>query len=218
MRKLSCLITGVAALTLLGCPSIDPGDPFDSLTTVSNDDTTGDGDGDQPGDGDGDQPGDGDGDGDQSGDGDGDGECGSFGAACSGETCCDGLTCQANGTCGISGGDGDGDQTGDGDGDLGDCAPSDAWCPVAPACNTGLYLSAVPGYAWCGHTCNVAEMDTSTCPAAPPGTQVVCVGIQGSDDGGCAAFCQPGTNVCPEGAACIEIQMGVGICMYAEPG
>jgi hypothetical protein len=105
-------IACVLVLTATAC-SVDPGDPFTSLTSAASLATTnttleedesgtgdGDGDGDTNGDGDGDGDTNGDGDGDTNGDGDGDGD---------------------------TNGDGDGDgEPGDGDGD-GDLPPACGW-------------------------------------------------------------------------------------------
>jgi hypothetical protein len=212
MRKLSSLITGVAAVTLsvglLGCPTVDPGDPFESLTTVSNDDTTGDGDGDgdQTGDGDGDQTG--DGDGDQTGDGDGDGECGSLGAACSGDTCCAGLSCQANGSCGIGGGDGDGD------GDPGD----DPWNPASCTPPSQVLMVGDLAGNFCSAPC-MGAMDMS-CPPGPAGTQAACAltTMAGADPSFCALVCQPANDGCPAGSSCKDLMdpmnPGLGLCTY----
>jgi hypothetical protein len=214
MRKLSCLIAGAA---LLGCVSVDPGDPFDTLTTVGNEnETTGDGDGDQTGDGDGDQTGDGDGDqtgdgdGDQTGDGDGDGDgdaCGAFGDACNGDTCCEGLSCGADGTCGLGGGDGDGD--GDPGGD-----PYDPATCAAPS--MVLMVGELPG-----NFCSAPCMNNSAdCPAGPVGTQAACAltTMQGADPSFCALVCSPAMDACPAGSSCKDLMdpmnPGVGLCTY----
>ena len=220
MRKLSSLIAG-ASLTLtaglLGCVEVDPTDPFDSLTTQANDDTTGDGDGDS-GDGDGDtgdgDTGDGDGDtGDGDGDtGDGDGDaCGQFGDACDATAlCCDGLSCGGDGTCGLGGGDGDGD----GDGDPGE----DPWNPATCAAPSQvLMVGNLPGN-FCAAPC---ANNSADCPPGPDmGTAGQCAltTMMGADPSFCALVCQVANDACPAGSSCKDLMdpmnPGLGLCTY----
>ncbi|MFO7562249.1 MAG: hypothetical protein R6X02_06370 [Enhygromyxa sp.] len=213
-------------MTLLGCPSIDPTDPFDSLTTVANDDTTGDGDGDQTGDGDGDDQ-TGDGDGDQTGDGDGDdtdtdGECGNLGEACSGETCCAGLSCQPDGTCGIGGGDGDGDDT-DGTPMWGD----GPYFGQPPACQPEEMPIGVQGIegGFCAPSCMCTDAmctNADACPPAPGGStaQPQCALDDGMGGAFCALICmvEADPDQCPAGATCKDLMNaqfpGIGMCTY----
>ncbi|MFO7563015.1 MAG: hypothetical protein R6X02_10265 [Enhygromyxa sp.] len=184
-----CVALGGADTTGDGNPGDGDGDPSE-------------GDGDQgDGDGDGDQ-GDGDGDGDQ-GDGDGD-TCGKVGDSCDPHGCCDGLSCDGFGVCGLGGGDGD-------------CLPDDPWCPTHPDCMNALTTQDYEDYAWCWHTCDPAAMNsTSACPAAPEGTELQCISLGRVDRtlGGCIMLCTVDSDVCPEGATCLDIG-GTGACMYS---
>src|SRR5690606_9594453 len=227
MRKLSSLITGAAAVTLiagrLGCPSVDAGDPFDSVrtkTTTANEEETGDGDGDPTGDGDGDPTGDGDGDGDPTGDGDGD-ACGNIGDTCTADSCCAGLSCGGDGTCSLGGGDGDGDP-GDGDGDLGTCDANDGYC-LSNGCQAtqgqGLVLdtdmNGMPDLGWCLYACT---MDNE-CPAATSGDAMIsCQQWNMDGDMACFQLCAPNVTECPAGSTCFPLGGGAGVCAYDAAG
>jgi hypothetical protein len=140
---------GLSLLAVAAC-NVDPGDPFDSLTSVASISTTNNnmedeesGDTGTPGDGDGDTgPGDGDGDGD-TGPGDGDGDTGP--------------------------GDGDGDAgDGDGDGD-GDTGPGDGDGDTGLPDNCGWNAGGNPAGYYCGF---MGEDPSGTTPiGCPPGLE-----------------------------------------------
>jgi hypothetical protein len=205
------LLIGLA-FTAAGCFSVDDGE-------VGKDETAGEGDGDPTsgdGDGDGDPTTSGDGDPTTSGDGDptttGDGDpaCGGFGATCSDTLpCCDGFSCDTDGTCGLGGGDGDGDPS-TGDGDPGD----DPWNPeTCMRPSVALGVGGIEG-AFCSAPCT----DDTDCPAAPPQTFAACalITMDGGDPEFCALVCMPGSTGCPSGSTCKEIpnQPDVGLCTY----
>jgi hypothetical protein len=142
------------------------------------------------------------------------GTCGGLGCACTDSTTCDaGLEC-VDGTCQLAGSD----TTTETDTGmmLGDCADDDPWCPISAACTSGMFLSAMDSpYAWCWIMCDATAMDTSTCPTPPDGAMLTCVPV--GMEGGCAALCTPGVTDCGQGADCIEVQPGTGICQYDNP-
>lgn len=219
MRNFSCLI---GALTLTaglaaGC-SVDVDDPFESATSVGDTNTTNDTNNDTSDTGMDDV-----GDtttGDTTGDGDtttGETGCtpGTFGCTCDAGACDEGFECDADNECSLPSGTTSTD-TGTTTGELGMCADDDPWCPSSPACDTGMFLQTMnlPDNAWCFHTCDAAMMDTSTCPDPVAGTQVQCVPV--GEEGGCVMLCELGSDVCPEGSACLDIG-GAGACVYDNP-
>lgn len=215
VNKRKTIVPLFSFLLLLACPQDEEegSSPFGGVESDAQEegeqgDGEGEGDASEGGKGEsGDEEGDTVGDGeDETGEDDGE-PCGNIGEACSGDTCCDGLSC-VEGICALGGGDGDGD----GDGDLGE----DPWSPEA--CLPPSEVVGVVGLV--GDFCSSPCINDADCPPSPEGTQAACVliAMEGEPPSSCAMICELAQITCPSGSTCKDLMNpnypGSGLCTY----
>ena len=85
--------------------------------------------------------------------------------------------------------------------------------PPCASSERAVQLEEFPGLGFCAPPCSAS----GTCPSPAAGVHAApqcALQQQGSNEKFCALICRPKSAGCQSGAQCIQVQQGVGVCMF----